>query len=65
MFGLEESKKIIDESPGLIDLFENDLAMAKDVGLSADSIAAIEGLIHRQESRLAEAKLSIKFVDYQ
>ena len=65
MFKLEEAKKIIEDTPEIINLLENDVVMAKDLGLSAYAIEAIEGLIHRHESRIIEAKLSIKFVDYQ
>ena len=65
MFSLEESKRIMIETPEIINLLENDLAMAKDVSLSVHAIEAIEGLIHRHKSRITEAELSLKFIDYQ
>ena len=65
MFNLEEAKRIINDAPEIIDLLENDLAIAKDAGLSTHSINAIESLIHRHTSMIKEAELSIKFIDYQ
>lgn len=58
------AKKIIKETPSLIEALQKDLEIAKEV-LSAESVALIESGINHHRSRIAEAELSLKFVDYQ
>jgi hypothetical protein len=58
------AKKIIEETPSLIEGLQKDLEVAKET-LSAESVRLIESGIYHHKSRITEAELSLKFVDYQ
>ena len=64
MYGPELSKQILEESPKIIESLEKDLSLAKET-MSQHSVDAISSAIHHQQSRIKEAELSLKFVDYQ
>jgi hypothetical protein len=64
MFEQGVAKKIILETPELIAALQRDLEIAKDK-LSEESIRLIESGIHNHKSRVKEAELSLKFLDYQ
>ena len=64
MFKHSMAKKIILETPGLIDILEEDLEIAKKT-LSEESVGLIESGIIHHKARIVEAELSLKFSDYQ
>jgi hypothetical protein len=64
MFEYNLAKRIISETPELIDALQKDLEIAKEQ-LSEESVRLIESGIYNHKARVAQAELSLKFLDYQ
>lgn len=58
------AKKFINEGPEKIKKLEKDLDLAKDT-MSEEAVHLIESGINQYKGKIAEAKLSLKFTDYQ
>lgn len=64
MFECRMAKKIILETPELINALQEDLEIATET-LSEEAVRLIRSGINHHKARIAEAELSLKFLDYQ
>jgi len=64
VFECRMAKKIILETPELINALQEDLEIATET-LSEEAVRLIRSGINHHKARIAEAELSLKFLDYQ